>query len=124
MKHSRILLASALAVLAVIGALGFGTGSINNHTILAGFFFPADTAAKPKNAIIRFNEEVHEFGKIEQNSLAETTFIIYNDGTDTLVVDPGDRVAVVKRCVNLAAAAHLISDDPHESVLRCRVPRV
>ncbi len=86
MKNSRILLASALAVLAIIGALGFGTGSTNNHTIFAGFFFPADTAAKPKNALIRFNEEIHEFGKIEQNSMAETTFIIYNDGTDTLEV--------------------------------------
>ena len=86
MKHSRILIASALALLAIIGALSIGTGSINNHTIFAGFFFPADTAAKPKNAIIRFNEEIHEFGKIEQNTPAETTFIIYNDGTDTLEV--------------------------------------
>ncbi len=84
MKQSRYLLASALG-LALIAALGFGTGSFNSHTVLAGFFSPVDTS-KPKNAIITFNEEIHEFGKIEQNSLAKTTFIIGNKGTDTLEV--------------------------------------
>jgi len=42
--------------------------------------------APVKNAIIKVNEDVHEFGKIEQNSIAQTTFIIGNTGTDTLEV--------------------------------------
>ncbi|MFI5262960.1 MAG: DUF1573 domain-containing protein [Candidatus Kapaibacterium sp.] len=85
MKQSRYRLAAALGLAAIIAALGFGTGSINTHAVFAGFFTPADSA-KPKNAIITVNEEVHEFGKIEQNSLAKTTFIIGNKGTDTLEV--------------------------------------
>jgi len=49
-----------------------------------------DTAKKPapkvSNAQIKFNEEVHEFGKIEQNTPVHTMFIITNTGTDTLEV--------------------------------------
>jgi len=54
---------------------------------------PIDTTKKappapPKvsNAQIKMNEDIHEFGKIEQNSYAETNFIISNTGTDTLEV--------------------------------------
>jgi mono/diheme cytochrome c family protein len=113
MKPSR-LFASVLAIAAVSSALIYGTGSFGSHAVIAGFFSPVDTVkpkapvtgpskttpvpatvagkaaqapvAAPKNAIIAFNEETHEFGKIEQNSFAETTFIIYNKGTDTLEV--------------------------------------
>jgi hypothetical protein len=43
-------------------------------------------APKTGNAQIKLNEDIHEFGKIEQNTFAETTFIISNTGTDTLEI--------------------------------------
>ncbi|MEI8134294.1 MAG: DUF1573 domain-containing protein [bacterium] len=105
MKQSKYI-ASAL----VVGALAFGIatqGSFNANALQAGFFSPKDSVkpvspvgmAKPTikidtaklapkvgNAQIKFNEEVHEFDKIEQNTPVHTTFIIYNTGTDTLEV--------------------------------------
>lgn len=85
MKYSKYLFTSVLAIAAVCGVLGFGSGSFHSHGILAGFFSPADSA-KPKNAIITVNEETHEFGKIEQNTVQTAMFIIGNTGTDTLEV--------------------------------------
>jgi mono/diheme cytochrome c family protein len=109
MKQFKIL-ASVAALLAICYQLS--TVHFTTHAGLAGFFVPTDTtkpkmgapavhptaiapavhadsakpAPKASNAQIRFNEEVHEFGKIEQNTMATTSFIISNTGTDTLEV--------------------------------------
>jgi mono/diheme cytochrome c family protein len=71
---------------ALIGAfaLHHGFHSFSIRTLTAGFFVPADSVQKgPK---IEFNEEAHEFGKIEQNTPAKTTFKAKNIGTDTLEI--------------------------------------
>ncbi len=39
-----------------------------------------------KNAIIEFSETEHDFGKIEQNSVAEYQFIFKNTGKEPLVI--------------------------------------
>jgi len=109
MKQNRFL--AAVFALAIAGAISYqlsATGFTTN-AIFAGFQGPikttvtggssstpivpsakVDTSKKPapkvSNAQIKFNEEVHEFGKIEQNSLATTNFVISNTGTDTLEV--------------------------------------
>jgi mono/diheme cytochrome c family protein len=101
MKQSKFA-ASVLIAVAIIGIAIFGRSSFHSGAVLAGSFavadaggkdtikMMADTAKKPapkiSNAQIKFNEEIHEFGKIEQNSLASTMFIISNTGTDTLEV--------------------------------------
>jgi mono/diheme cytochrome c family protein len=71
---------------ALIGAFALHNGfhSFSIRTLTAGFFMPADSVQKgPK---IEFNEEAHEFGKIEQNTPAKTTFVAKNIGTDTLEI--------------------------------------
>jgi len=107
MKQLKII-ASVIAIGAI--CYQFTTGGFTSHAVLAGFQGPvksssatggasatpivpmkmksdtAKPAPKTGNAQIKFNEEVHEFGKIEQNSLAQTMFIISNTGTDTLEV--------------------------------------
>ena len=64
----------------------FTATSLVTHAVYAGFFAPVDTTKPVKNAQIKVNEEVHEFGKIEQNTVQSTTFIIGNTGTDTLEI--------------------------------------
>src|SRR5437016_705740 len=111
MKQSKII-ASALVLAAVIG-IGFLSADVLHSSLYKARFdtdtvkpktggapspvvpnpkagamaVHADTAKKPQaNAVITVNEDVHEFGKIEQNTFAETTFILGNKGTDTLEV--------------------------------------
>lgn len=76
-----------ISVAAVVAVAAFillnGPSSFELRSAVAGFFVTADTVKGPK---IEFNEEIHEFGKIEQNKHAITTFIIKSTGTDTLVL--------------------------------------
>ncbi len=89
MKQSRIF-ASVFAVAAIVAISLHKLPVPGNQQIVtqAGFFSPIDTVkpAPVKNAQIKVNEETHEFGKIEQNTIQTTTFIIGNTGTDTLEV--------------------------------------
>ena len=95
MKQSRIF-ASVLGLAAIVAislqqtdrsTIGCELSELSTPAVFAGFFMPVDTTAKPiKNAQIKVNEEVHEFGKIEQNTIQTTTFVIGNTGTDTLEV--------------------------------------
>lgn len=79
MKRLLALSAAAIAIAAFV--LLNGPSSFEIRSAVAGFFTPADSMKGPK---IEFNEDVHDFGKIAQNSNAETTFTINNTGTDTL----------------------------------------
>jgi mono/diheme cytochrome c family protein len=119
MKHSKKLLASALALFAVAAMLGLGTSSFNSSTVFAGFF-PADTGKVVKDAQITVNEEDHDFGKIEQNSLAKTFFVIGNSGKDTLEIFSANPScgctvsALSKKRIAPGDTAHLgIQFDPH-----------
>lgn len=81
MKRTFALLAAGIAIAAFV--LLNGPSSFELRTAVAGFFAPADSMKGPR---IEFNEEVHDFGKIGQNTNAETTFTIKNVGTDTLEI--------------------------------------
>lgn len=114
MKRSFALL--ALAVVLVGLSLNFKLESLN-LIAHAGLFVPVDTTKGPK---IQFNEEVHEFGKIEQNTMAETQFIIKNVGTDTLEIfsnspSCGCTAAVLdnKRIAPGAVTRLKVTFDPH-----------
>ena len=95
MKPTRLF--ASVLVLAAVAAISFQLSTKNTDSceftassfvtqaVQAGFFSPADTG-KVKNAQIKVNEDVHEFNKIEQNTVQTTTFIIGNTGTDTLEI--------------------------------------
>src|SRR5579872_1491576 len=91
MKHIRKI-ASVFIAAAFIGTSYWSFGSSSNNLLAAlrGKTLPADSLMKspsnPNNSKIKMNEEIHEFGRVEQNSFAETTFIIGNSGTDTLEI--------------------------------------
>ncbi len=113
MKRSLSLCAVAIVLAAVL----FGSNTFHVGSAVAGFFTPVDTSKGPK---ISFNEEVHEFGKIEQNTNAETNFIIKNIGTDTLEIfsaspSCGCTAAVLdnKRIAPGASSRLHITFDPH-----------
>jgi len=115
MKRTLALFAAAIAIAAFV--LLNGPSSFEIRSAVAGFFTPADSMKGPK---IEFNEEVHEFGKIEQNTPAETTFIIKNVGTDTLEIvsaNPscGCTAAVLdnKRIAPGATTRLKVTFDPH-----------
>lgn len=84
MNQKRTYFASGILVLAGILAIVIASGSVRIAPAFGGLFTPADTTVKgPK---ITINEVDHDFGKIEQQTLAVDTFIIGNVGTDTLVI--------------------------------------
>ncbi len=81
MKRTFALFAAVIAIAAFV--LLNGPSSFELRSAVAGFFTPADSMKGPK---IEFNEETHDFGKIEQNKDVVTTFVIKNVGTDTLEI--------------------------------------
>jgi len=83
MKRPISMLAATFAVLVVFLAVEVSTDTIGVRSAFAGLFVPQDTLKGPK---IEFNEEAHNFGKIEQNTNATTTFVIKSVGTDTLEI--------------------------------------
>lgn len=83
MKRPINVLFAAFVLLAGLLTLEMTSDTVGMRSAFAGLFVPQDTVKGPK---IEFNEETHDFGKIEQNTNATTTFIIKNIGTDTLVI--------------------------------------
>jgi mono/diheme cytochrome c family protein len=81
MKRPISILAIAFTLFAAFLAVEVSTDSVGMRSAFAGLFVPQDTLKGPK---IEFNEEIHNFGKIAQNTNATTTFIIKSVGTDTL----------------------------------------
>ncbi len=83
MKRSRTYITSAALVCAGLLTVFIASG-MHITPAFGSFFAPADSTAKgPK---ITVNEVDHDFGKIEQQSMAETQFTIGNSGTDTLQI--------------------------------------
>ena len=83
MNRKRTIVASGI-FLAGLLAIVLASGSLHVAPAFGGLFFKADSTVKgPK---ISVNEEDHDFSKIEQQSVAETNFVITNSGTDTLVI--------------------------------------
>lgn len=83
MKRPKSILLGAFALLAAFLVLEVSTDTVGVRSAFGGLFVPQDTLKGPK---IEFNEEVHNFGKIEQNTSPTTTFIIKSVGTDTLEI--------------------------------------
>jgi cytochrome c553 len=81
MKRPISILTIAFALFAAFLAVEVSTDTVGVRSAFAGLFVPQDTLKGPK---IEFNEDVHNFGRIEQNTNATTTFIIKSVGTDTL----------------------------------------
>lgn len=83
MNRTTRLFASALLAAAGLVAIIVASGSLHIAPAFGGMFFPGDTSKGPKIAV---NEVDHDFGKVEQQSNAETNFIISNVGSDTLQI--------------------------------------
>lgn len=83
MNRTRTLLASAVVGVAGLLTILFASSSVTSSTAFASFFAPVDTVKGPK---IEVSEIDHDFGKVEQQTSAETTFILTNRGTDTLQI--------------------------------------
>lgn len=83
MNRTRTLLASAIVGVAGLVMMLFASGSISIAPAMASFFPSVDTTKGPK---IEVSEIDHDFGKVEQQTKAETTFILTNVGTDTLQI--------------------------------------
>lgn len=83
MKRPISILAVAFALFAAFLAVEVSTDTVGMRSAVAGLFVPTDSLKGPR---IEFNEEVHNFGKIEQNTSPTTTFVIKSVGTDTLEI--------------------------------------
>lgn len=83
MKRPISVLTVAFVLFVAFLVVEVTTDSVGVRSAFAGLFVPQDTMKGPK---IEFNEEIHNFGKIEQNTNATTTFVIKSVGTDTLEI--------------------------------------
>lgn len=83
MNRTRTLITSAIVGVAGLLTIILASGSVTISPAFASFFAPVDTTKGPK---IEVNEIDHDFGKVEQQTNAETNFTITNRGTDTLQI--------------------------------------
>jgi mono/diheme cytochrome c family protein len=83
MNRTRTLIASAIVAAAGVLTILFATGSVQVTPAFASFLTPIDTNKGPKLGV---NEIDHDFGKVEQQTNAETNFTLTNNGTDTLLI--------------------------------------
>ncbi len=82
MNRTRNIVAAIVAAAGLVVIL-FASGSVNIAPAFASFFPPVDTTKGPKLGV---NEIDHDFGKVEQQTNAETNFTLSNNGTDTLQI--------------------------------------